>query len=144
MVNVFIGAVNSVIEALNSAISSTVGGFLGLPVVGDAIRELGFPVTIPSIPTRAAGGLNVRGLNLVGERGAELVNFSKPANVFPASLTNSIMDNLSGGGGYSIPDRSAMASNVYNQQRNITSNFNVASPEDAIFIERQRRAYLGY
>ena len=43
------------------------------------------------IPTFAAGGFHAGGLALVGERGPELVNFSQPAQIYPADQTANLL-----------------------------------------------------
>jgi TP901 family phage tail tape measure protein len=49
---------------------------------------------LDSIPALASGGM-ANGLSLVGERGAELVNFGSPANVTNHSQTAGLFDNIS-------------------------------------------------
>lgn len=144
LVGVFATAANAAISALEGAINSVISPFLGIPGVGNALRDLGLPVEFPEVPARAKGGLGVKGWNVVGEKGAELVNFSRPANIFPAGLSRSIMDGLGGGTQrFSVPDRQAMQSTVYNNQKSISSTFNVNNAQDAMLIEQQRLSYLG-
>lgn len=51
----------------------------------------GIKAAITGVPAKASGGLAGPGLTLVGERGPELVNFSRPGQVYTASETRSMM-----------------------------------------------------
>lgn len=140
----FVNAVNGVIASINEAFTSFANA------VGASTLAKFINIDIPqipsvSVPAFAGGAMGFKGSALVGERGAELVNFSKPANIFPAPLTNAIMqlaarpmpmmiDNNGGRGG----------SNTYNNQRSVSSTFNVGSPEQARLLEKQRAAFNGF
>lgn len=83
---------------------------------------------LASIPAYAIGGM-ANGLSLVGEQGAELVNFGSPANVTNHSATNGLFDNIS----KSIKDSSEIQNTLLKEQVvelqalvNLQSSANVA------------------
>jgi len=83
---------------------------------------------LASIPAYAMGGM-ANGLSLVGEQGAELVNFSAPANVTTHSATTGLFDNIS----QSIKDSSEVQATLLKEQVielqalvNLQSSANVA------------------
>lgn len=143
LVGVFQAAAQSAVNALENAINSVVSPFLGIPGVGAAIRELGFPVDFGEVFGHAKGGLGVRGMALVGEQGPELINFGKPTNIFPAPLSRTIMDTLAQPQGVAMSNSGG--GNTYNNSRtqNNTMNFNVGSSQQALLMQRQQEAYLG-
>lgn len=91
LVDAFVNAVNSIISAFNNALGGiskpirSVANFLGVDI-GD--------LQVSQITANAQGALGFKGLSLVGEKGPELVNFSRPANIFPANLSRSIMSSF--------------------------------------------------
>jgi hypothetical protein len=140
LVDAFIAAVNSVISAFNNALGGITGSvrslasFLGIDL-GD--------LQIAPITANARGALGFKGLSLVGEEGPELVNFKRPANIFPAGLTRSIMDTLAAPEGM-VLQGGANGDTIYNNQTtNNSSTFNVGNPTAARLLERQRQLYLG-
>lgn len=83
---------------------------------------------LASIPAYAMGGM-ANGLSLVGEQGAELVNFGSPANVTNHSQTAGLFDNIS----QSIKDSSETQTTLLKEQVielqalvNLQSSANVA------------------
>jgi len=83
---------------------------------------------LASIPAYAMGGI-ANGLSLVGEQGAELVNFGSPANVTNHSKTVGLFDNIS----QSIKDSSEIQTTLLKEQVielqalvNLQSSANVA------------------
>lgn len=83
---------------------------------------------LASIPAFAMGGM-ANGLSLVGEQGAELVNFGSPANVTSHSATTGLFDNIS----QSIKDSGEVQATLLKEQVielhalvNLQSNANVA------------------
>ena len=60
-------------------------------------------ILYPGIPAYANGGM-ASGLSLVGEQGAELINFSSPANVTSHSQTSGLFDSI----GNAIDDQSVL------------------------------------
>ena len=78
----------------------------------------------PNVPAYANGGM-ASGLSLVGEQGAELVNFSSPANVTSHSQTTSLFDSS----GNAIDDQSVLLKEQIIELKalvNLQSNANVA------------------
>lgn len=141
----FVSAVNGIIGAINTALENFANS-VGASFISKFLDVNVIP-SIPSVPvpTFAGGAIGYKGTALVGERGAELVNFGKPANIFPAPLTQAIMSLAnkpmpiiidSGGSGG--------RGNTYNNQRSMQSTFNVGSPEQARLLERQRAAFYGF
>lgn len=133
LINPFIDALNSILDALESAINSALhaGG-----LVGNLARDVvGLEdVSLGRIPRFEAGGMARKGLALVGERGPELINLGSRAQIFPADLTRALIAQAApvpaGGNTY----------NTYNQQRSFTANFNNASPQQTVLTMRQLEA----
>jgi len=81
-------------------------------------------ILYPNIPAYANGGM-ASGLSLVGEQGAELVNFSSPANVTSHSQTSGLFDSI----GNAIDDQSVLLKEQIIELKalvNLQSNANVA------------------
>ena len=81
-------------------------------------------ILYPDIPAYANGGM-ASGLSLVGEQGAELVNFSSPANVTSHSQTTGLFDSI----GNAIDDQSVLLKEQIIELKalvNLQSNANVA------------------
>ena len=81
-------------------------------------------ILYPGIPAYANGGM-ASGLSLVGEQGAELVNFSSPANVTSHSQTTGLFDSI----GNAIDDQSVLLKEQIIELKalvNLQSNANVA------------------
>jgi TP901 family phage tail tape measure protein len=81
-------------------------------------------ILYPDIPAYANGGM-ASGLSLVGEQGAELVNFSSPANVTSHSQTTGLFDSI----GNAIDDQSTLLKEQIIELKalvNLQSNANVA------------------
>lgn len=102
-------------EWLNKAIAS-----------GDAnlADQIAWSTTQDKIRGFANGGM-ASGLSLVGEQGAELVNFSSPANVTSHSQTTGLFDSI----GNAIDDQSALLKEQIIELKalvNLQSNANVA------------------
>jgi phage-related protein len=142
LVDAFVNAVNSVISALNSAINNAISPFMGIPGVGDVLRGLGVPVSIGAIgvPGNAKGAMGVKGLRMVGEKGPELIAPKSPVNIFPSNLSRAIL--AQGNSGFL---QGAMPSSYTNNNTtNVNNTFNVGSENQALLLQRQQQAYLGY
>lgn len=134
----FLSAVNGVLglvqDGLNNIISS-LPGILGIGLV-----------TIPkvSIPGAARGGVGLSGMTMVGERGPELINLTRPSTVFPANVSRAIMGMNQGPPSRTLYD-SGGGSTTNNNSNTSNSNttFNVSTPEQARLLDRQRRAFMG-
>jgi hypothetical protein len=81
-------------------------------------------ILYPNIPAYANGGM-ASGLSLVGEQGAELVNFTSPANVTSHQQTTGLFDSI----GNAIDDQSVLLKEQIIELKalvNLQSNANVA------------------
>lgn len=139
LVQPFVDAINAIFTAIEEAFAalrqSTLAAFLG--AVGIVIPEVGIP-RIRNPLAAASGGFGLRGPTLVGEKGPELVNFRRPANVFPAAVTRAFTQMLAQPQPLMVPG--GAISNTYNNQRSTTNHINVGTPQDALLMMRQLEA----
>lgn len=86
---------------------------------------------------RAVGGTRIKGSFLAGENGAELVSTSRPSNVFPAPVTDAILNlnkNMSMLG--SPMAQESVTNNYYNNNTNVNNNLN--SMREMRLLQRQQ------
>jgi phage-related protein len=142
LVDAFLSAVNSVINALNDAINNAISPFMSIPGVGDALRGIGLPVNINPIgvPGNAKGAMGVKGLRMVGEKGPELIAPKNPVNIFPSNLSRAILAQ----GSSSYLQGAMPSSYTNNTTTNVNNTFNVGSENQALLLQRQQQAFLGY
>lgn len=141
MVMPFVNAVNAVIDAFNDAINSVINGLPGF--LQSALEKAGITtVNIGHIgvPGAARGGLNLKGLTLVGEEGPELLNIKRPSTVFPANLSSRMLDFMSSAVSPIGAPLVNNVSNTYNQQKSINASFNGYSVENSILALREMQA----
>lgn len=137
----FVSTINSIIDAFNDAINGVINGLPGF--LRGALSDLGInSVNIGhiSIPGAARGALNLRGLAMVGENGPELVNFRRPANVFPNNLSQQMMDFMGNGMSPIVGGTSTTNNVTNNNQRTITNNLNGMSAQQSILFLRELEA----
>lgn len=94
------GAINGIISLVNGAIGALNGLKVSIP---DWVPGLGgktYGVNLPRIPMLASGGtITAPGLSWVGEKGPELVNLPRGAQVIDAARSVSLASSLSEGSG---------------------------------------------
>lgn len=139
LLNPFISTLNSIISAVEEIINSA---YNSLPAaVRFAVDQLGFSgVDLPQLQGFARGGTASRGLGLVGERGAELVNFSSRAQVFPADVTRAILGMSQS---MNFAAQTGGMGSTYNNQRTVNATFNNTSPQQSVMMTRQLEAFGG-
>lgn len=140
---------DSFVKPFQSAVNSVLA--LVEEGINNIIEQLGpiSPLDKISIPRvnivgAASGGVGLRGLTMVGEKGPELLNLSKPSTVFPNNVSRAIMGMSQAPPSRTLYDSSAgNTTNNNSNTSNSNTTFNVSTPEQARLLERQRRAFMG-
>jgi hypothetical protein len=130
-VNFMINAINSVIGALNS-INITVPDW---PILPPGIRGQSIGFNIPTIPMLAQGtDFHRGGPAIVGEKGPELVNLPRGAQVIPNDDTNKILKGL-------VHDRQGtrLLAAIQGVGSNITGTTPASSPLSTRGVRTDRR-----
>lgn len=139
----FVGAVNAIIGivegAINSVISAVNSALLGITHINEI--SIGRVNLADFLPRGALGTVGYRGPMLVGERGPELVNFGRPANVFPANLTRDILGALNGTvNAITRPD--ASTTSIDQSQNSFAPQINVGNIDDGLVAMREGYAFM--